>query len=59
MEDLAERLAELDIAGAMREAFGNCPKCGKKAVAGYWLKWCERRGCQWIAPKRGTQELAE
>jgi hypothetical protein len=40
-----------DLKAAMREAFGKCPNCNTRLVAGRWLKWCERKGCKWVAAK--------
>lgn len=42
---------KLDVKAAMREAFGKCPKCNNRLVAGDWLKWCTQRGCRWWALK--------
>jgi hypothetical protein len=45
-----DAIKAMDIKAAMREAFGKCPKCGSKAVAGQWLRFCPKR-CRWAAPK--------
>ena len=44
-ERIREAFAGLDINAAMRVAFGKCPKCGKRLVSGYWLRWCPDRTC--------------
>lgn len=50
MNEAIDALKALDLQAAFREAFGKCPKCGTKAVAGRWLRWCPKR-CNWQAPK--------
>jgi hypothetical protein len=37
LKEVSDALAEMDLKGALREAFGKCPKCGSKATGGYWL----------------------
>lgn len=50
-EEVSAALQEVDLVGAMREAFGKCPDCNTPLVAGHWLKWCESRTCRWVGPK--------
>lgn len=49
--ELKEALANIDLKGAMRSAFGKCPEHNVRLVAGHWLKWCPRKDCTWHAPK--------
>jgi hypothetical protein len=50
LKEVSDALAEMDLKGALREAFGKCPKCGSKATGGYWLRWCPKK-CKWVAPR--------
>jgi hypothetical protein len=50
LKQVSEALSEMDMKGAIREAFGKCPHCGAKAVTGNWLRWCPKK-CNWVGPK--------
>lgn len=55
LDQLAQRLKEVNVTGALRAAFGKCPTCAKPVDYGYWLKWCNK--CKYVAPITKTQRL--
>lgn len=54
---LAAAIKNFDFKAAMRSAFGKCPEHNKPVAYGRWLRWCEERGCTYIAPITKTQRL--
>lgn len=51
IKEVQQALRDLDVHATLRKAFGNCPTCGTKMVAGYWLRWCPDKKCGWVGPK--------
>lgn len=45
---LKDEMKDLDLKGALREAFGKCPKCASPLTKGHWLKLCPKRSCGWF-----------
>lgn len=54
---LAAAIKKFDFKAAMRTAFGKCPEHNESLMHGNWLRWCEVRGCTFIAPITKTQRL--